>query len=451
MDSRLLRAVGPATLVTVAVVVMVAALAYGGGAAPLVIADAGPVVRWGLPAATLIFNLAAAGLLGSLVLALFALKAGDKAFDVALDVASVSAAVFTVAAGVTGFLTFIDAFNAQVTLGPEFGSQFGRFLTETELGSAWLLTTVFGALLTVLTFAVRSWTATFLVALLAIAALVPVGTQGHSGEEANHNAAVMATVLHVEGAALWLGGLLLMIVIRPLLPIDRMTTVLRRYSTVAIVAFVVVAASGYVRGVIGVVTWEAMLSPYGAILAVKIVALVAMGLLGAWYRLRLIDRLREIRASRFFWWLILAEIGFMGIASGAAVALARTPPPVDTSLPELRTPAEFLTGAALPPELTPWQWVSAWEIDLLWALGCAFAAFFYLAGVWRPVARLPHHPVPCRTCHACLDHQRRAQRLSGVPLQRAHVRAHGVDDGDSVAACGGRSGHARAPDDPQAG
>ena len=34
MDSRLLRAIGPATLVTVAVVVMVASLAYGGGAAP---------------------------------------------------------------------------------------------------------------------------------------------------------------------------------------------------------------------------------------------------------------------------------------------------------------------------------------------------------------------------------------------------------------------------------
>jgi len=78
MDSRLLRAIGPATLVTVAVVVMVASLAYGGDAAPLVIADAGPVVRWGLPTTTLIFNLAAAGLLGSLILALFALKAGDK-------------------------------------------------------------------------------------------------------------------------------------------------------------------------------------------------------------------------------------------------------------------------------------------------------------------------------------------------------------------------------------
>lgn len=388
-----MRAVGPATLAVVAVAVMVAALALGGGAAPLVIADAGPVVRWGVPTAQLAVNLSAAGMLGALVLALFALRAGEKEFDRALDVASVSAAVFTVAAGLRGFLTFVDAFNATVTIGPEFGSQFGRFLTETDLGRAWLLTAMFGAILTVLTFAVRSWTGTFLVTLLAIAALVPMGTQGHSGEEANHNAAVMATVLHIEGAAVWLGGLLLVILIRPLVSTDRMATVLRRYSTVAIVAFVVVASSGFVRGVIGVVTWEALLSPYGAILALKVVALVGIGILGAWYRLRLISRLRESAAARVFWWLILVEVAFMGVASGAAVALSRTPPPVDTSLPEIRTPAEFLTGAALPPELTPLQWITAWEIDLLWVLVAAFGAFFYLAGVWRLRARGDRWPL----------------------------------------------------------
>jgi hypothetical protein len=40
-----------------------------------------------------------------------------------------------------------------------------------------------------------------------------MGTQGHSGEEANHNAAVMALVLHMVGAAVWLGGLLLLVVL----------------------------------------------------------------------------------------------------------------------------------------------------------------------------------------------------------------------------------------------
>jgi putative copper resistance protein D len=38
----------------------------------------------------------------------------------------------------------------------------------------------------------------------------------------------------------------------------------------------------------------------------------------------------------------------MGIASGAAVALSRTPPPVDTSLPDVKTPAEILTGCPCP-------------------------------------------------------------------------------------------------------
>ena len=150
-------------------------------------------------------------MVGALVTALFTLKAGEREFDAALDMASISAAVFTVAAAVTGFLTFVDTFNPAVGLGPEFGAQLGRFLVETEGGRTWLITAVAGAAITVLTFAVRSWTPTLFVAILAIAALVPMGTQGHSGEEANHNEAVMALVLHIIAAAVWLGGLLLMV------------------------------------------------------------------------------------------------------------------------------------------------------------------------------------------------------------------------------------------------
>ena len=108
-----------------------------------------------------------------------------------------------------------------------------------------------------LAFAVRSWTATLFVAILAIAALVPMGTQGHSGEEANHNAAVMALVLHIIAAAVWLGGLLLMVVVRPLLTASR-TRRRRCRGTRASrsAAFIVVAISGTVRATIGVGAWE---------------------------------------------------------------------------------------------------------------------------------------------------------------------------------------------------
>ena len=384
MNPRALRAVGPALLVVTAIAAMVWALAFGGGAAPLALADPGPFVRWALPTVTLLVNLSAAGMVGVLVTALFALRAGEREFDVALDVASISAAVFTLAAAATGILTFIDAFNPVVNLGPEFGAQLGRYIVETEPGRTWLITTIAGAALTVLTFAVRSWTATFFVALLAAASLVPMGTQGHSGEEAFHHEAMTALILHLIGAAVWVGGLLLIVIVRPLQSREDSASTVGRYSSIAIAAFALVAMSGVVRAAIGLQTWSALISPYGAILAVKVVALIALGLFGAWYRTRLIGRMRTgDAATRSFWTLIVFEIVLMGIASGAATALARTPPPVAPLIPASPTPAERLTDAPLPPELTIDKWFTAWNIDLLWAVLAGFAIFFYLVGVWR--------------------------------------------------------------------
>ena len=393
MNSRALRAAGPAILVVVALTTLIWGLIVGGGAAPFAIGDPGPIVRWGLPTATLAVNLAAAGMVGALVTALFTLKAGEREFDAALDMASISAAIFTVAAATTGFFTFVNTFNPAVGLGPEFGAQLGRFLVETEGGRTWLLTAVAGAAITVLAFAVRSWTPTLFVAILAIAALVPMGTQGHSGEEANHSAAVMALVLHIIAAAVWLGGLLLMVVVRPLIGRRELATAMSRYSSIALAAFIVVAISGTVRAAIGVGAWENLASPYGAILLVKVFALIALGVLGAWYRRRLIGRLGEAAPgaggrdespqSRRFWGLVALELGFMGLASGAAAALARTAPPTTSDLPAVRTPAEYLTGAALPPELTLDRWFTSWNLDLLWAFAAGFGIFLYLAGVWR--------------------------------------------------------------------
>ena len=384
INYRTLRVLGPTILVGVALAVLVGALAFGGGAAQLPLGDAGPVVRWGLPAAKLIVNLAAAGMVGVLVTALFTLRTGEREFDIALDTASISAAVFTVAAGTTGFLTFLSVFNPAIDVGPQFGAQLGRFLVELEVGRTWLITTVAGAALTVLTFAVRSWVGTLLVALLAVSSLVPMGTQGHSGDDALHREAMMALILHIIGAAVWLGGLLLLVAIRPVLQRQRIADVVARYSSIALAAFVLVAISGMVRAAIGLQQWSDLLSPYGAILAVKVVALVGLGLFGAWYRMRLIGKMRgSDGASRPFWILIVFELALMGVASGAAAALARTPPPNPAPLPATPTPAERHTGAPLPAELTIERWVTAWNIDLLWAVIAGFAIFFYLAGVWR--------------------------------------------------------------------
>jgi cytochrome c oxidase assembly factor CtaG/putative copper export protein len=393
VNSRALRVAGPVILVAAALVALLLGLAYGGGAAPLVTGDPGPVVRWGLPAAKLVVNLTAAGMVGSLVLALFSLRAGDRAFDTALDTASVSAALFTVGSAVTAYLTFLSVFNQAPSADAQFGQQLGRYLVDTEFGRAWLITTIAGAVLTVLTFAVRGWTTTLVVAGLAVAALIPMATQGHAGDEANHNTAVMTLAIHIIGAAVWLGGLLLVVVVRPVLDRAGMGTVLVRYSSIALAAFIVVSLSGTARALAGGVGLAQLATPYGILLLVKVVALLAMGVLGAVYRRRLIARIATDAAARAFWGLIALELAFMGIASGAAAALARTPPAVDTSLPEVQTPAQVLTGSLLPPELTPDRWVTSWDIDPLWAFAVGFGLFFYLAGVWRLRRRGDRWPI----------------------------------------------------------
>jgi len=402
------RIAGVSILVIVALVAMAIALVGGGGAAPLLLGDAGPVVRWGLPTAKLLSNLSVSVMLGSLVLALFSLRAGERQYDVALDTASVGAAVFTVTSGVAAFFTFLVSFNPQLSLEREFGAQLGRFLFELPLGQAWVVTVLIGAIVTIMTFAARGWTITLLTTVLAAASLLPMATQGHSGDLEGHVAAVNSILLHTVGAAVWLGGLLLLVVLRTARLRDEPTapqktqhqaqqrgkkkadatplvSVLQRYSSLALVAFIVVGISGLVRSLVAIGAWEGLLTGYGAILLVKTVLLVSLGAFGAWYRLRLIPKigLGGEKEGKRFWMLVLAELALMGAASGAAAALARTPPPVGEEPPAVRTPAEILTRSKLPPELTLDRWFTQWDIDILWVMAAAFGVVFYLLGVRR--------------------------------------------------------------------
>lgn len=386
------RVTGLVVLAVAALAALVIALQLGGGAKPLLI-DPGALVRWGLPVARTINNVSAAAMIGSIVLALFALRAGDKAFDIALDTASIGAAVFTVSSGVTGFFTFLNAFaGTTFSLDEQFGEQLGRFLLALPLGQAWLITTIMGAVVTILAFAWRSWTPTLFTAVIALAALLPLATQGHSGELAGHIIAVNSILLHTVGAAVWLGGLILLIVLRGRTDTSQ-TALVRRYSSLAIVSFFVVAVSGVMRSTVGLGGWDGLWTPYGLIIIAKAVLLCAMGLLGAWYRARLIPRLDGERASRWFWMLVLGEVALMGLASGAAAALARTPPPTGDTAAVLKTPAEILTDSPLPPEFTIDMWFTGWDVDILWLMAGALGLFFYVAGAWRMHRRGDRWPI----------------------------------------------------------
>ena len=395
---RSVRVLGPAVLLAVALLATFVSLAYGGGAAPQAIQDPGPFARWGLPVAKLVVNLGAAGMIGALVLAVWALTPKRREFDVALDVAAASAAVLTVASAATGILTFLVVTGEPLDLSDAFGQKLGQFVTTIELGQAWLTTTLVAAATTVLCFAVRNHTVLVFVTVLAVASLVPLAQQGHAAGAAGHSAAITALGLHLVFAAAWLGGLLTIVLLRAELGADRLPVVLARYSTVALVCFIVVALSGYASAALRIGTWEQLGTPYGVLVLAKAAALIGIGLFGAVQRRFLIGRMvradRTSGVTRDFWILVVAELAFMGIASGVAAALARTATPVSEEVGSLaRTPAEILTGEPLPPWPDWFCYFTEWDIDLIWVLACGFGIFFYLAGVRRLRKRGDRWPV----------------------------------------------------------
>jgi cytochrome c oxidase assembly factor CtaG/putative copper export protein len=393
---RLVKIAGPALLLVVAFASLLWALAFGGGASAQQAIDPGAVVRYGLPIATMLVNLGMAVTLGSLVLVCFALTDGPE-LNRALDIAAGGAAFWTISSAATGFFTFMSLSNTPITLDQNFGSVLGQFLAgggNQTIGPSWLATTLVAALVTVLCFAVRNRTALVFVTVFAAVGFVPMALQGHSAEAASHDAATSSLGLHIVFAAIWLGGLVTIVLMRKQLEGGRIGPIISRYSTLAIVCFVVVAASGYVNAALRVGTLPQLLTTYGILVLVKVFALSALGLFGLAQRSLLVKKMQVAKngASKFFWWMVAAELAFMGLASGVAAALAKTATPVSQAA-VTNTPAAYLTGEQLPPELTFARYFTVWRFDLIWVLIVFFLAFFYVAGVVRLHRRGDKWPV----------------------------------------------------------
>lgn len=385
---RVSRVVGPAALLLVAFAALIAALAFGGGATTPAAIDPGQLVLWGLPAANLLVILGVSGLIGALVLAVLAYSSEQPEYGRALDVASASAAILTVAAAATTFFNLQTIDPEPVTFTPDFGTTLWSFLTGNSLGQAWFATTLIAAAFTVVLFVVRNQSLVALLAIAALLAVIPMALQGHSGDTSSHDAATTSIYLHIVFAAIWLGGLLTLILCRKQLEGGRIAQVIERYSTLALICFIVVAISGLVNADIRIGTWENLLTPYGILVLVKVGAIGALGIFGIFQRRFLIGRLggNIAGAARYFWFFIAGELVFMGIASGTAVALSRTvDPEIAVPASELKnpTPAELLTGSHLPATPTIERYLTGFNPDLLWILLIGFGLFFYLAGVWR--------------------------------------------------------------------
>jgi cytochrome c oxidase assembly factor CtaG/putative copper export protein len=388
----------PLILATVAVVAVVipAGLLGGAFAAPVAgLPDVGPVVRWGLPIVRAIHDLAAASTVGLLVVgATIIPEARHTSRRITAARYACASGVVWVVAGLVG-LVFTFADISGTTLGdPTFGAQFQTFVFQLDFLRADALSFAMALVVTMGAAVVRRRSGMVALAALSILAILPLSLSGHASGAANHDTAVNSLALHLVAAVLWVGGLLALAMLRPVLG-KALAVSVQRYSTLAGWCFVAVAVSGVANAWIRIGSIGNLASTYGALVILKVLALVMLGVAGWQQRSRVVHQISaDPRAGRNFARLALFELVVMGAAFALGAALSRSAPPGVVLSAVSTDPAYALTGYPAPAgPLTTSGWFTVWRIDWLWLAVAVLAVSLYLGGVWRMRARGDSWPV----------------------------------------------------------
>ncbi|ADX74847.1 putative membrane protein [Pseudarthrobacter phenanthrenivorans Sphe3] len=391
---------------------LAAALVFSGAAGARAVSDPGALVRWGLPVSKALHNVSLATVIGGLLFAVGILprNAGPRnrdrepagadapehpAFSRALTIAAAAGAVWTLSAIAVLVLTYSDVAGQGLSGDAEFTQALVFFMTDIDTGRAWLAVTIIAAVVTTALFGVRSLAGLALTLVLAFIGLIPTALIGHSSSSSDHEGAINSLGLHLVGVSTWVGGIIMLALLSGILTgpkaaaaSDITEPTLRRFSSLAGFAFVLVFASGIINASIRITNWEDLFgAPYGQLILAKSAATLVLGGIGFMHRQWVIPQLGRkgsaMSSRRVLWQLVLAEFLLMGATSGVAVALGRSAPPEPSTYAPDASPAFILTGYELPPELTPERWLTEWRPDWLWIAAALFGLVSYFLGVAR--------------------------------------------------------------------
>ncbi|AYJ50215.1 cytochrome c oxidase assembly protein [Rhodococcus sp. P1Y] len=374
-----------AGLIAAVVAALVISLSASDALVLLGIPDPGPATTYGLPAVRAIGEIAVSIAIGSFLLAAFLVPPQRSGvLDVggyrAVRTGSVAAIVWAACALVLVPLTLSDTSGQPFTVAVQ-PSNLWVALDQVEIASAWRWTGLLAVVLAILSRAVLRWSWTPLLLVFALGTLMPIAVTGHSSSGGSHDVATNSLILHLVGATLWAGGLFAVLAHarRKGAHTDVAT---RRFSAIATVCFVVMAASGVINALVRVSISDLFDTLYGRLILGKIFALVVLGIFGWVQRRRSLPALAENPESRGA--LIRfagGEVLVMAATIGLAVGLGRTPPPSDVD------PNLSLTEAALgydlngPPSVA--RLAFDWRFDLIFGTASIVLAVVYLLGVRR--------------------------------------------------------------------
>lgn len=320
--------------VAVPVAALIAALWLGGAArqpVPFGLPDAGPLTKWGLPAARLLTDVAAMLSLGALLAASWLLPAERGWLTPAgvrcARMGGVAAAVWAIAAIATMLFSLSEAIGLPISQVLDAAS-IRSYATTISQGRAETFVAVIAAVVAVLAWRTTRANAAGLLLVYAYIGLLPPNFASHAATAANHNLAVTTTAMHVVAVATWVGGLVALVAMGRAARED-LAYAVPRFSRLALYCFVATGITGLLNAGVRL-DWSlaaVTAGGYGGLLIAKSAALAVLGVLGWLHRRREMAALATIPGRRGFLRLAGVEVLVMLATVGIAVALSRTPPP----------------------------------------------------------------------------------------------------------------------------
>ena len=345
--------------------------------------DPGPLVGWGTPILRLLTTIAGITTVGWLLAAAFVDPSGRNGVLSPLGRRDILRAAWS--AGVWAGLALVQlVFTLALVLGlplaetitPEVMSTYANELPATRA----LLVTAVVAIAILIGTILTSTTGLSVVWLLAalVAATLP-SLAGHTSTLGDHAMALTAGTAHAVASALWIGGVLALGV-HALRGSDGFEESVRRFSPIALVAFIFLGVSGIANGYTRLENaGQIITTGYGQLLITKVLLLAALAALAWVLRSRIASSGRSVRVA--FLRIAGIELTVMGIAVALGVTLASSPyPRIELQLPSY---GETLLGFPYPDPPTMTNVAFGFQLEPFFLVGSLIAAALYCFGYAR--------------------------------------------------------------------
>lgn len=262
-------------------------------------------------------------------------------------------------------------------------SNWAVSLEQTKEGLAWLWVAIFAGIVALGSSLTRKWIWQPVFFAISLVSMMPLAVVSHNASGGAHDYGTNSYIWHLTFTVFWVGGLMALVG-HARRRGEWMPEVVKRYSFVALVAFIAMSVSGFINAAINIGWSDLVSNNYGILVLVKAVLTILLGLCGYVHRKITIPEIERAQSNRPFWRLAIVEVIIMALTIGVAVALGRTPPPPNFSeqaggegLPSI-TQMQVKLGYNLE---IPFGWeamFTQWRFDIFFGSAAIIAAWIYL-------------------------------------------------------------------------